>query len=237
MRSDWPAYFGLPLWAWVFVAPTLLALIIFVGRGRLQPVLKPVWAVLDGLYFISGMVGAGFLVAILALIVANMVSRWSGNVFAGATEYAGYCMAAASFFALAHALNRGAHIRVSLFLGLSRAVHFWLDAVATLTAAIIATYFARYAIKTIWFSKLLNDRTQGLDKVPNWLVDYLSFFVAPGRYAKEIANIEPGWIFTPLWLPQLAMGFGSILLAIALWDNLYRMLVVGESRIKNEGVE
>lgn len=237
MRSDWPAYLGLPLWVWLFILPTLLALVCFFGRGALRPILKPVWAVLDGLYFASGVVGAGFLIAILTLIVANMVSRWSGNVFAGATEYAGYCMAAASFFALAHALNRGAHIRVSLFLNLSRAVHFWLDAVATLTAAIIATYFARYAIKTIWFSKLLNDRTQGLDKVPNWLIDYLSFFVAPGRYGKTIADIDPGWSFTPLWLPQLAMGFGAILLAIALWDNLYRMLIVGESRIRGEGVE
>jgi TRAP-type C4-dicarboxylate transport system permease small subunit len=237
MRSDWPSYFGLPLWAWLFVVPTLLAVLIFVLRKPAKPVLSPLWAVLDAIYFTSGVVGAFFLVAILGLIVANMTARWTGNVFAGATEYAGYCMAAASFFALAHALNRGAHIRVSLFLGLSKAVHFWLDALATLVAAIIATYFARYAIKTIWFSKLLNDRTQGLDELPNWLIAYLSFFVAPGRYGKEIANIDAGWSFTPVWLPQLAMGFGAILLAVALWDNLYRMLVVGESRIKGEGVE
>lgn len=237
MRSDWPSYFGLPLWAWLFVLPTCLAVLVFVLRKPIQPVLRPIWAALDGLYFASGVVGAGFLIAILGLIVANMTARWTGNVFPGATEYAGYCMAAASFFALAHALNRGAHIRVSLFLALGKGFHYWLDALATLVAAIIATYFARYAIKTIWFSKLLNDRTQGLDELPNWLIAYLSYFVAPGRYAKEIATIEPGWSFTPVWLPQLAMGFGAILLAVALWDNLYRMLVVGESRIKGEGVE
>ena len=45
-----------------------------------------------------------------------MLARWTGEVFPGAPDYAGYCMAAASFLAFANALNRGAHIRVSILL-------------------------------------------------------------------------------------------------------------------------
>ena len=71
---------------------------------------------LDRVYLASGVVAALFLIAILSLIVLQMLARWTGEVFQGAPDYAGYCMAAASFFAFAHALNRGAHIRVSILL-------------------------------------------------------------------------------------------------------------------------
>ena len=39
--------------------------------------------------------------------------------FPGSTEYAGYAMAATSFFALAYTLTQGAHIRVSILLNLN----------------------------------------------------------------------------------------------------------------------
>ena len=72
--------------------------------------------ILDGLYKAGGVIAALFLIAILSLIVIQMVARWTGEVFSGAPDYAGYCMAGASFFAFAYALNHGAHIRVSIVL-------------------------------------------------------------------------------------------------------------------------
>ena len=71
---------------------------------------------LDFIYFASGALAAVSLVAILLLIVVQMIARWTGEVFPGAASYAGYAMAAASFLAFANALNRGAHIRVSVLL-------------------------------------------------------------------------------------------------------------------------
>ena len=82
--------------------------LIVVGRT-----LRP-W--LDRLYDLAGGLAALFLIAILIIICLQMAARWTGQQFPGSTDYAGYCMAAASFFALAHAFNRGAHIRVSLLL-------------------------------------------------------------------------------------------------------------------------
>ena len=66
--------------------------------------------VLDFLYLAAGVMAALCLIAILSLIVIQMLARWTGEVFPGAPEYAGYAMAAASFLAFAHALNRGSHI-------------------------------------------------------------------------------------------------------------------------------
>ena len=124
---------------------------------------------LDGLYLAGGVVGALFLVAILGLIVAQMAARWTGQVFPGGSDYAGYSMAAASFFALAYALDKAAHIRVTLVLNAlgrwRRLAEIWCYGVAAVTAV----YFARYAVKTNIWSHKLNDVSQGQDATPLWI--------------------------------------------------------------------
>ncbi|MGB2188844.1 MAG: TRAP transporter small permease, partial [Candidatus Puniceispirillaceae bacterium] len=156
----------------------------------------------------------------------------------GSTEFAGYAMAATSFFALAHAFGRGAHIRVSILLNLNRFTRMWLDAAAMLIAAVIATYFARYAVKTNFLSEMLNDRTQGQDQIPEWFVTFLSMFAtAPDGWAALWRSSGDEWIYTPVWVPQIPMSIGTILLAVALWDHLVRLLVTDESAITSEIVE
>lgn len=235
---DWQAFLGLPLWVWLFVMPTVLAALCLFQREKMGRLLRPVWRFLDRLYVASGVLAACFMVMILLLIVAQMIARWSGWVFPGSTEYAGYAMAATSFFALAHALTRGAHIRVSILLNINSFFKFWLDAAAMLIAAITATYFARYAIKTNVMSEMLNDRTQGQDFVPEGLLTFFSMFTtAPWNWGALWANGGTGWVYTPMWLPQLPMSIGTILLAIAVWDYLTRLLVMRETSIVGESVE
>lgn len=156
--------------------------------------------VLDTLYDIGGVIAAFFLIAILLTIVAQMIARWTGNVFPGATSYAGYFMASASFFALAHTLNHGGHIRVSLMLAAlgrhRRYGEIWCYGIGAVTA----TYFARYGIKANYWSSKLHDISQGQDRMP-------------------------------LWIPQIAMSIGTVLLAIALWDHLVRILLTGHTGV------
>jgi len=235
---DWQPFLGLPLWVWLFVLPTCLALLCIVQGPRMKRVLAPVWRVLDKVYLASGILAACFMVLILLLIVAQMIARWSALTFPGSTEYAGYAMAATSFFALAYTLTHGAHIRVSIFLNMNRFLHVWLDAFAMLIAAITATYFARFAIKTNILSEMLNDRTQGQDFVPEWLITFVSMFGTwPGDWAKMWAETGSEWVYTPVWLPQLPMSIGTVLLAVALWDYLTRLLVHREPSIVGEAVE
>ena len=236
--SDWPLFLGLPLWFWLFVMPTALAVVARVQRTRFMPVLRRIWQVLDAVYLASGVLAAVFMVMILLLIVAQMGARWAGITFEGSTEFAGYAMAATSFFALAHAFNRGAHIRVSILLNLNSFTRMWLDAGAMLVAAAIATYFARYAVKTNFLSEMLNDRTQGQDQIPEWVVSFLSMFgTAPSDWGTIWEKTGDAWVYTPVWVPQLPMSVGTILLAIALWDHLIRLLVTNETAIKGETVE
>ena len=204
----------------------------------MRPHLERLWAVLDRLYLASGVLAAIFMVTILLLIIAQMAARWTGITFEGSTEFAGYAMAATSFFALAHAFGRGAHIRVSILLNLNSFTRMWLDAAAMLVAAVIATYFARYAVKTNFLSEMLNDRTQGQDQIPEWFVSLLSMIsTAPDNWAALWQGTGDAWIYTPVWVPQIPMSIGTVLLAIALWDHLVRLLVTDETAIKSEVVE
>ena len=235
---DWQPFLGLPLWVWLFVFPTMIAVIAVTNRDLALRILAPVWRVLDRIYFGAGVVAAVFMISILVLIVGQMIARGSGVTFPGSTEYAGYAMAATSFFALAHALTRGAHIRVSILLNMNSFTRYWLDVFALFVAAVTATYFARYAVKTNIFSRLLNDRTQGQDFVPDWFLTFFRMFAnSPSKWGELWAKTGTEWVYTPVWLPQLSMSIGTILLAICLWDMLTRLLVERKSAIVGETVE
>jgi len=235
---DFAPFLGLPLWVWLFVLPTVVVIFAGLRPAMAQPLLAPMWRLLDRVYVGAGVIAALGMISILVLIVSQMLARWFSVAFPGSTDYAGYAMAATSFFALAYALTRGAHIRVSVFLNISDGTRFWLDAFATYVGAITATYFARYAIKTNAFSAMLNDRTQGQDMVPEWVLTLVQMLGTwPWNWGALWAETGGEWVFTPLWLPQLPMSIGAILLAIALWDYLSRLLVTRKTAIIREAVE
>ena len=162
--------------------------------------------ILDFLYLAGGIIASVFLIAILVIIVLQMLARWTGHVFPGATDYAGYCMAAASFFAFAYALNHGAHIRVSLFLSALGSKRRWGELWCFGIGAVTATYFAWYAVKGTKISYRFHELSQGLDA-------------------------------TPMWIPQLSMSIGTILLAIAFWDHLIRIVFTGDHGIRSDLVD
>lgn len=169
--------------------------------------MKTLRKILDGLYTGAGALAAVCLVAILTLIVAQMVARWTGNVFPGAASYAGYAMAGASFLAFANALNRGSHIRVSILLnalstGGKRLLDIWCFAVA----AAVAWYFTYYAYWFVYWSWKFNEVSQDQDA-------------------------------TALWIPQAVMVIGGGILAIALTDNLLHLIFKGDHRVTRDLVD
>lgn len=161
---------------------------------------------LDGLYTAGGVLASLFLIAILVLIVAQMVARWTSTTFSGAPNYAGYCMAAASFLAFAHALNRGAHIRVSILLNALGTHKYWLEVFCFLVGSAASSYLAWYAIRANIWSHKFHDISQGQDA-------------------------------TPIWIPQLGMSVGAVLLAVCFWDNLIRLLVLKQHAIQSNVLE
>ena len=71
---------------------------------------------LNKLYKFSGYIAAIFLIFVAVFILIGISSRIFGFYIRGLAEYSGYCMASASFFALAFTFVEGGHIRITLFL-------------------------------------------------------------------------------------------------------------------------
>ena len=144
---------------------------------------------LNWLYDAAGYLAAFFMVGILLMVLASVVGRMAGFNLRGSDAYAGYCMAAASFLALAHTLKRGEHIRVGLLLErfhgrLRRPLELWSHAAGSFFCAVLAWY----SVRLVWQSRTFNDISQGNDA-------------------------------TPLWIPQVAMAAGAVILFIAMVDD------------------
>jgi TRAP-type C4-dicarboxylate transport system permease small subunit len=118
--------------------------------------------------------------------------------------YAGYCMAASGFLALAYTLKRGEHIRVTLLLNalsgpVRRALEIWSLAAALLLAALLAYYSVKLSINSFQY----NDISTGNDA-------------------------------TPLWIPQISMGLGAVVLMIALADELVLELLDRRKHVSSD---
>ena len=147
-------------------------------------------AALDRLYMTAAWLAAAMMVGTLLMVLLGIATRLFSWFVPGTDAYAGYCMAAAGFLALAHTLKRGDHIRVTLILerlrdGARHRLELFALAVATLLAGVFAAYSVRLAFQSFDF----NDISTGNDA-------------------------------TPLWIPQIAMAVGAVVLAIAFVDEL-----------------
>jgi TRAP-type C4-dicarboxylate transport system permease small subunit len=144
---------------------------------------------LDGLYDAAAWLAALAMIGVLAMVLLSIVSRQLGFHVAGTDAYAGYAMAAAGFLALAHTLKRGEHIRVTLILGRLKGK-------------------ARHALE-IWA------HSAGV-----LLAGLFAFYAVRLAWVSHaIHDISTSNDATPLWIPQLAMAVGAIVLFIALLDD------------------
>jgi len=145
---------------------------------------------LDFLYDAAGSLAALFLIGTLAMVLTGIAGRLLNFHVPGTDAYAGYCMAAAGFLALAHTLKRREHIRVTLVLEhVSAGARRRLEVAALVVGVLLAALFAWFSVRLAWQSFDFNDVSTASDA-------------------------------TPLWLPQLSMAAGTLVLLVAFVDEL-----------------
>jgi TRAP-type C4-dicarboxylate transport system permease small subunit len=125
---------------------------------------------LNKLYRFSGYIAAFFLILVAVFILVGISSRIFGFYIRGLAEYSGYCMAAASFFALAYTFVEGGHIRITLFLEkLSGSKKKLIEAWCLGVASFFSGYLAFYFIKMLLVSYKFQERSEGADEILIWI--------------------------------------------------------------------
>ena len=125
---------------------------------------------LNKLYRFSGYIAATFLIFVAVFILIGISSRIFGFYIRGLAEYSGYCMASASFFALAFTFVDGSHIRITLFLEKlsgfkKKLIEIWCLSVASFFSAYLSFYF----IKMLIISYKFQERSEGADEILIWI--------------------------------------------------------------------
>ncbi len=160
---------------------------------------------LDTLYNSAAALAAFFMVALLIMVLLSITGRQFNFHVPGTDAYAGYLMAGSGFLALAHTLKRGEHIRVTLLLS---------------------------ALKGRW--------KKGMEV---WAYGFASALSAMFAYyccrlawqSKTFNDVSTSSDATPLWIPQIAMAVGSVILAIAFLDEL--VLELSGKRVERSSEE
>ena len=67
---------------------------------------------------------------------------------------------------------------------------------------------------------------------------YLAWFSVKAIYwAVKFHEVSQGQDATPIWIVQMPVAFGAILLAICFWDNLITLLITGKDNINKQELE
>ena len=145
---------------------------------------------LNKLYQLSGYIAAIFLIFVAVFILVGISSRIFGFYIRGLAEYSGYCMAAASFFALAYTFVEGGHIRITLFLeqlsgSKKKIIEIWCLSIGSFFSGYLAFYF----IKMLIISYKFQERSEGADEIL-------------------------------IWIPQTSVAIGSIIFSISVFHHL-----------------
>jgi TRAP-type C4-dicarboxylate transport system permease small subunit len=166
--------------------------------------------VLDALYDGASWVAALMMVGVLVTVLLSVTGRLLHFHVPGTDMYAGYCMAGAGFLALAHTLKCNEHIRVTLLLNALKGKSRFGLELWALTAAALLS--ALFA----WYAVRL-------------------------AYQSYVFNdVSTGNDATPLWIPQLSMAVGNVVLLIAFADEWFlqlrgkRQTVESEEALHNE---
>ena len=145
---------------------------------------------LNALYDGAAALAALFMVLLLVMVLLAIAGRELGFYVRGTDAYAGYFMAAAGFLALAHTLKKGEHIRVTLLINSVKGRSKKAIEVWALAAAV------------------------GLSA----LFAYYSVKLSINSF--QFNDVSTGSDATPLWIPQISMGVGTVVLLIAFIDEL-----------------
>jgi TRAP-type C4-dicarboxylate transport system permease small subunit len=145
---------------------------------------------LDFLYTAAAHLAAFFILAILLLMIGQALFRALGWPTGGVNEAVAWLTAAASAFALAHTFRNGDFVRVALVI---ERLPPALRRPLELVALLMATVFTGY--------------------LGAWALAY-------SYESWRLEDMPTGELLVPLWIPHSGFALGTVLLFVAVLDEL-----------------
>ena len=155
---------------------------------------------LDRIIQVGGWVGAGFVALIAGIIVVQIVCRELGYQVRGADDFTAWSVAASIFFALAYTFKKGGHIQVTLIIDRLRGRSARAASLLSLFVGTMVT-----GMLTLSAANLVYDSYQ----------------------FEEVAQ---GLLSVPMWIPQIALLLGALLLFLAVLDSFLAAVFISGSR-------
>ncbi len=161
---------------------------------------------LNTIYLGSGVAAAIFIAGITVLVFLQVCLNLADKIYSAVfgsglglsipsySDFTGFFLAAASFLALAYTLRAGGHIRVTIITGLLPA-----SLQRAFEAFALFVGFAMTAYATYYMFGLVHESI-------------------------EFADMSSGMISIPVWVPQVPVLVGLVILTIALADELVLVL-------------
>jgi TRAP-type C4-dicarboxylate transport system permease small subunit len=153
---------------------------------------------LDRLYAASGALAAVCLAGIAAVMLAQAGMRTAGFLLRGADDMVAWLCAASAFLALGHTFRHGDLVRVSLLLDRLAPGPRRLAEIACLCAAFAVTGYTAWAAASFVYE--------------SW----------------RFGELAQGLIQIPIWIPQMSLVLGALILATAVLDELVAVLRGGQ---------
>lgn len=149
---------------------------------------------LDRLYDSAAYAGGFFVFAIFVVMIGAALTRPLGLSLSGSDDLVSWMCAAAAFLPMASAFRRGDFVRMLLVLD-------QLSPARRRTAEIAALLIAAIASGA------------------------LAYWACNGTYASwRYEEMSIGLLVVPMWIPQLSFALGSVVLLIAVVDELTTVL-------------
>lgn len=149
---------------------------------------------LDTLYLAAGGLAAAMVAAIALLMVGQSVLRAFGVATGAVNDVVAWCCAAAAFLAMAHAFKHGDFVRVTLLLEKLAPGPRRALELSSLLLGTVATAYLAWSALLFTFE--------------SWQFD----------------DIAQGLLPIALWIPQSSFALGSLLLFVAVVDELVGVL-------------
>jgi TRAP-type C4-dicarboxylate transport system permease small subunit len=149
---------------------------------------------LDRLYIFCGALGATFIALLCTLMIVQSVLREFGVRTGAMNDIVAWFCAAAAFFAMPHAFKHGDFVRVTLLLEHVTATQRRVLEIASLLVATVATSYLAWSACAFTYE--------------SW----------------EFNDMAQGLLAIPMWIPQMSFAMGSVMLVVAVIDELVIVL-------------